>query len=330
MRKLLLLTAAIIGIIWHTAAQSEISPTLVIHGGAGTIERGSLTDSLEQLIRASLQQALDEGYSLLKKGGSATEAVEAAIMVLENSHHFNAGKGAVVTAEGRYELDASIMNGSDLNAGAVAGVGNVKNPIRAAVRVMHNSPHVLLVGEGAETFAEKEGLIPVEQSYFSTPAKPHKLQRHAIPRGDNHDAKKTFDKYGTAGAVAIDRDGNIAAGTSTGGIAGKQHGRIGDSPIIGAGTYADNSTCGVSCTGQGEYFMRIGLAKEVSDQMKFGRKSLQEAVQYSIHEHLSGMKGLGGLIAIDSNGIVVMEFNTPGMYRAYRNSEESKIDIYGE
>lgn len=330
MRSLILFIIAAFGTMCTAQAQGGVTPTLVIHGGAGTIERGSMTDSLEQEVRAALQQALDEGYSLLKRGGTAAQAVESAIMVLENSHHFNAGKGAVVTAEGRYELDASIMDGRDLNAGAVAAVSKIKNPIRAAMRVMQSSPHVMLVGEGAETFAEKEGLTPVEQSYFSTPAKPHKLQRHAMPRGDNHDPKKTFDKYGTVGAVAIDKDGNIAAGTSTGGMAGKRHGRIGDSPIIGAGTYADNSTCGISCTGQGEYFMRIGLAKEVSDQIKFGNKSLQEAVQYSIHEHLSGMKGLGGLIAIDSNGIVVMEFNTPGMYRAYRNSEGSKIDIYGD
>lgn len=309
--------------------QGNKKPVIIIHGGAGTIERGLLTDSLEGLIRGALQEALDVGYAILDKGGSAVDAVEATITVLENCPEFNAGKGAVMTDIGTHELDASIMDGSDQNAGAVAGVRTIKSPIHAARAVMIKSPHVMLSGDGAEEFAKTQGLEMVENSYFTT----DRIQKtwnvsHNVE--GSIEKKSKFSKFGTVGCVALDVNGNIAAGTSTGGMMNKKYGRIGDSPIIGAGTYANNETCGVSCTGHGEYFIRIGVAKEISDQMKFGNKTLKEAADYTVNKRLGEMNAQGGIIALDNEGNFELLFNTPGMYRGYKNAKEEKVMIYGD
>ncbi len=306
----------------------DSSPVLVIHGGAGTIERSSMSPEDEKAIRKSLNDALDIGYSILKKGGSSMDAVEATIVFLEDSPWFNAGKGSVITKEGHHELDASIMNGNTLNAGAVSGVKTLKNPIKSARLVMEKSPHVMLYGEGAEKFAVEYGMDTVENSYFTTPSRLESWK--ALNEGKGEISTSEPSKFGTVGCVALDKKGNIAAGTSTGGMMNKAYNRIGDSPILGAGTYADNETCGVSCTGHGEYFIRIGVAKEISDQMAFGNKSLEEAVNYTIHEKLTGMEALGGLIAIDKEGNVAMPFNTPGMYRGYRKADKTYIGLYGD
>jgi beta-aspartyl-peptidase (threonine type) len=309
-------------------AQKQIIPVLLIHGGAGTIERGMLTDSMEAEIKNALQMALDSGHAYLEAGGAAIDAVALAISILEDCPYFNAGKGAVLTDQGRHELDASIMTGRNLDAGAISGVTNVKNPIKAALAVLRNSPHVMLAGSGAETFAESQELELVPNAYFTTPRIRESWERSKA-RGYAPDTNSDYTKFGTVGAVAMDTEGNIAAGTSTGGIMNKKHGRIGDSPVIGAGTYADNTTCGISCTGQGEYFIRIGVAKEISDQMQFGGKTLQEAIDYTLHGRLTGMNALGGLIAIDRDGNMALEFNTPGMYRGYKKGNTSKVEIYG-
>lgn len=309
--------------------QGQNRPAIVIHGGAGTIERHLLTDSLDADIRKALQDALNAGYAILEKGGTAVDAVEATIQVLENYPEFNAGIGSVMTEVGTHELDASIMDGSNLKAGAVAGVTTVKSPIRAARTVMDRSPHVMLAGEGAEVFAKQEGLDMVENSYFTTPAIQKRWQESNNGKSST-EPKSPFSKFGTVGCVALDVHGNIAAGTSTGGMMNKKYGRIGDSPIIGAGTYADNETCGVSCTGHGEYFIRLGVAKEISDQMKFGNKTLKEAAEFTINKQLGGLNGLGGIIALDREGNFEFVFNTPGMYRGYKNASGEKVMIYGD
>ncbi|MFN2423759.1 MAG: isoaspartyl peptidase/L-asparaginase family protein [Cryomorphaceae bacterium] len=320
--------------VWLISALSlsgqNAVPAIVIHGGAGTIERGMMTDSAEAEIRAALQAALDVGYTTMENGGSALEAVAAAIGVLEDAPQFNAGRGAVMTSEGRHELDASVMDGSNLNAGAVAGVTTVKNPLRAAIAVMEKSPHVLLSGAGAETFAREQGLEQVENDYFTVPRIRKRYDAMNKDQGQLTPAEKEVSKFGTVGAVAVDSNGNIAAGTSTGGMMNKRFGRIGDSPLIGAGTYADNATCGVSCTGHGEYFIRIGVAKDVADQMEYGGKTLEQATRHTIHSKLTDMKGGGGLIALDADGNISMEFNTSGMYRGFKNENESKVEIYKE
>lgn len=306
-------------------AQKSI-PAIVIHGGAGTIDPSLISSEEDAAIRKDLQQSLDSGYAVLARGGSALDAVQAAILVLENSPYFNAGKGAVMTETGIHELDASIMDGRDMNAGAVAGVQTVRNPIKAARAVMEHSPHVLLAGQGADEFAKQQKLDIVKNDYFTTPAVQKRWEEGRSGEGNRESSK--FSKLGTVGCVAIDKEGNIAAGTSTGGMMNKKYGRIGDSPIIGAGTYADNSTCGVSCTGHGEYFIRNGVAKEISDQMKFGKKTLKEAVNYTLKTSLGNMDAMGGIIAIDKNGNFEMVFNTTGMYRGYKNDKQSVVKIY--
>lgn len=308
--------------------QTAHRPVIVLHGGAGTIERSLLSDSLEKVIRKDLKDALEAGYRVLDSGGAAVDAVVTTIQYLENCPEFNAGKGAVMTDIGTHELDASIMNGSDLNAGAVAGVQTIKSPILAAREVMLYSPHVMLDGAGAEVFAKERGLEMVPNSYFTT-KRIQKMWDESHNNSGSISTKKEIKKYGTVGCVALDKDGNIAAGTSTGGIMNKKFGRIGDSPIIGAGTYADNTTCGISCTGQGEYYIRIGVAKEISDQMKFGNKTLKEAVEYTLNK-VSSMDALGGVISIDKDGNFELLFNTPGMYRAYKTPEKEKVMIYGD
>jgi len=306
----------------------DIKPVLVIHGGAGTIERSSMKPDKEKAIRKSLREALDKGYEVLEGGGSAMDAVEATIVFLEDSPWFNAGKGSVITKEGHHELDASIMDGATLNAGAVSGVKTLKNPIKSASLVSKKSPHVMLYGRGAEKFALENGMEKVENSYFTTPSRLERWKALNEGKGDNSLLEPS--KYGTVGCVALDKNGNIAAGTSTGGMMNKAYNRIGDSPIIGAGTYADNKTCGVSCTGHGEFFIRIGVAKEISDQMEFGNKSLEEAVNYTIYQKLTDMEALGGLIAIDKEGNIAMPFNTPGMYRGFKQPNQTYVGIYGD
>ena len=313
---------------------------LVIHGGAGTILRSNMTAEKEQLYKQGLQKALNAGSEILKNGGNAIDAVEATIRILEDDSLFNAGKGAVFTNEGRNELDASIMDGKTLKAGAVAGITNIKNPITAARAVMDRSEHVMMAGKGAELFAAKNGCTVVVPSYFFTTQrwldlldakKDDSLKMlHAdsskafLRQQDNHDYK-----YGTVGAVALDTYGNLAAATSTGGMTNKKFGRVGDSPIIGAGTYADNNTCAVSCTGWGEYFMRLSMAKSVADRIELAHMSVQDAAKEMIMKKLPALGGDGGLIAVDKDGNFVMSFNTEGMYRGYvRSDGESKIEIY--
>ncbi|MFQ6613322.1 MAG: isoaspartyl peptidase/L-asparaginase family protein [Fidelibacterota bacterium] len=286
---------------------------LVIHGGAGTIRRENLTPELESQIRTKLQEALDAGYAALKEGRSSLDAVVATITILEDSPLFNAGKGAVFTHDGGHELDASLMTGENREAGAVAGTRRVKNPILLARKILEESPHVILSGNGADEFAREKGLELVEPSYYDTPRRRKALDRIL------DQAKK--DKYGTVGCVALDKDGNLAAGTSTGGMTNKSFGRIGDSPIVGAGTYADNRTCAVSCTGHGEYFIRAAVAYDVSARMAYLGESVEQASENIIYHTLKDFGGNGGLIALDRQGNFAMPFNTPGMYRGFLMSD---------
>ncbi len=291
-------------------ATLQVEFGMVVHGGAGTITRGDLTPDTEAAYRRKITEALEAGYAILSAEGRALDAVEAALVILEDSPLFNAGKGAVFTAEGRNELDASIMDGATLEAGAVAAVRRVKNPILLARRVMEASPHVLLGGEGAEQFAREQGLELVPEDYFFT-----QRRRDALQRAKERQTKPA--QQGTVGAAALDRAGNLAAGTSTGGRTNKAWGRIGDSPIIGAGTYADNQTCAVSGTGHGEYFIRGAVAYDIGALMAYQGLSLQEAAHDVVMEKLAALGGTGGVVAIDGAGNIAMPFNTEGMYRGY-------------
>lgn len=296
---------------------------IVIHGGAGSIEEKGMSDSAKVAYKMKLEEAIRTGYAILKDGGKAVDAVRETIKVMEDSPLFNSGKGAVFAHDETNQLDASIMNGKTLEAGAVAGVTKVKNPIALAYEVMVNSPHVLLYGEGAEKFAKKQGVELVDPSYFRTEDSYNTLQRvKAAEKKKKVNNKTAFynafvhnSKFGTVGCVALDKNGNLAAGTSTGGMTNKRWNRIGDSPIIGAGTYANNKTCAISCTGWGEYFIRGVAAYDVSALMEYGGKSLKEAAKTVIQKKLPS-KGGGGLIGIDAKGNMVTEFNTPGMFRA--------------
>ncbi|MGH8283400.1 MAG: isoaspartyl peptidase/L-asparaginase family protein [Gammaproteobacteria bacterium] len=298
---------------------------IVIHGGAGTISPKDMTPALEAEYRFVLRKALTTGYGVLKKGGASIDAVQAAIEVMENSPLFNAGKGAVFTHDGKNEMDAAIMDGSDLKAGAVADVQHIKNPIALARLVMEKTPHVLMVSDGAEKFALSQGMQLMPASYFYTKQRWDALQRALKQQGNKTAAVEEqypgtkAHGFGTVGAVALDRYGNIAAGTSTGGLTNKLDGRVGDSPIVGDGTYANNLTCGESGTGIGEYYMRLNLTKDVSDLMEYKGWSLKKAVKYEIYDKLVnfGGKNSGGLIALDRNGDIVTAFNTSGMYRGW-------------
>ncbi len=309
--------------------------SIIIHGGAGNIIKENISDSMELEYKAVLQKSLTAGYQLLKSGSSSLDAVEASIKILENSPLFNAAKGAVFTNEGKIELDASIMDGHTKNAGAVAGVTTVKNPIELARAVMEQSEHVMLAREGAEEFAKEIGTTLVDSSYFFTERRMKALKR-AQQREDTlkisfYDPLTKEDKFGTVGCVAIDKDGNIAAGTSTGGMNNKRWGRIGDSPIIGAGTYANNETCGISSTGWGEFFIRGVVAYDISAMMEYGGMSLKEAARVAIQKKLPAMGGDGGIIGIDHKGNIVVEFNTPGMFRAsVDKTGKSIINLYGK
>jgi beta-aspartyl-peptidase (threonine type) len=307
---------------------------LVIHGGAGVIPREQSSAEAEAEYRAKLQEALDAGYAVLASGGSALDAVVAAIKPLEDSPLFNAGKGAVLNADGICELDASIMDGRNLAAGAVAGARRIKNPIVLARAVMEKSPHVMFTGDGAERFAEQIGGIEfVPNEYFQTERRREELKR-AQEKEKAAKGRKTASAgepihLGTVGCAALDKDGNLAAGTSTGGMTNKKPGRVGDSPIIGAGTYANNATCALSATGHGEFFIRIGVARDVSAQMEYKGATLQEAAAASL-EKVARLGGDGGMVAIDHNGNIAMPFNTPGMYRGFHLSTgASAIEIFG-
>ncbi|MGH8308589.1 MAG: isoaspartyl peptidase/L-asparaginase family protein [Steroidobacteraceae bacterium] len=290
---------------------------LAIHGGAGALPRSAMTPEVEARYCGGLEAALDAGAQVLARGGTALDAVTSAVKALEDDPIFNAGRGAVLTRRGRAELDASIMSGRDLAAGAVAGIEHVRNPIELARRVMEKSRHVLLVGEGAEEFALEEGLVLVPNEYFRTPERERALQRA-------QDGERTWElvapPHGTVGAVALDEAGNLAAATSTGGTTRKRPGRVGDSPIIGAGTYAKNGVCAVSATGYGEFFIRTVAAYDVCAQMEYSRRSLADAVSTVLREKIGRMGGDGGIIAIAADGAIVMDFNTEGMFRGVRDS----------
>ena len=302
---------------------------IALHGGAGTILRSSMTADLQKEYEQGLQQALDAGYAIIEKGGSALNAVETAVMVLEDFPLFNAGRGSVFNHEGKIEMDASIMSGSDLKAGAVCGVHTIKNPIRLARCVMERSEHVMLCGEGAEQFARQEGIVFEKEDYFHTALR-YKQWQEALK--ENKIQMDHSDKnFGTVGAVALDASGNLAAATSTGGMTNKKFGRIGDSPVIGAGTYAHNSTCAVSCTGHGELFLRSVVAYDISCLMEYKGLSLQQACNRVVHDKLVRIGGEGGLVAIDSSGTICMPFNSEGMYRACRDNEgRTEVKIYKE
>lgn len=310
---------------------------LVIHGGAGVIMRQNLTPAMQAQYESALTHARDAGYLVLEKGGTSVDAVVTVIKLLEDDPLFNAGKGAVMNADGVCELDAAIMNGKTLSAGAVAGLRHIKNPIALARDVMEKSPHVFLVGEGAEAFATHVGYALVPNSYFHTQLRQLQLQRaKELEQEKKSSASATVHEqvgfvtvpdgyfittshYGTVGCVALDQQGNLAAGTSTGGMTNKKYGRVGDSPIIGAGTYANNATCAVSATGWGEYFIRVVLARDIAAQIEYKNTPLSEAAQHSL-DKVAQLGGDGGLIAIDHDGNITMPFNSPGMYRGYRLS----------
>lgn len=338
--------------------QSPQNPRLgfFIHGGAGVIKKGSLTPEKEAEYRKALEEAVMAGYKALQSGKTSLDAVEIAIRFLEDSPLFNAGKGAVFTADGKNELDASIMDGKNLAAGAVAGLHHVKNPITLARAVMEKSPHVMVVGDGAEKFAKEMNIELVDEKYFWTQqrwddlqqvikeekekekskkekVKSQNLEERPMTREDFYakmtDAQKlAVNKFGTVGAVALDKDGNLAAGTSTGGMTYKKYGRVGDAPIIGAGTYANNNTCAVSATGWGEFFIRLGVARDISAMMEYRALPIQQAVDAEIKK-VGALGGDGGVIAIDKFGNMGVSFNSEGMYRAYINSDgKPVVEIY--
>ncbi|MBI6215450.1 isoaspartyl peptidase/L-asparaginase family protein [Proteus sp. DFP240708] len=322
-------------------ANTDTPIRLVIHGGAGTITKDTITPEQEKEYKEKLTEALNAGYAVLNSGGTSIEAVQKSINVMEDSPLFNAGKGAVFTHDGRNELDASIMDGKTRKAGAVAGVTTVKNPINAAIAVMEKSPHVMMVSNGADLFAKEQGLTIVDPSYFRTEHRWQQLQK-AIEKEQvvlDHDGKTAalfvdpmmYDyKYGTVGAIALDQHGNLAAGTSTGGMTNKRYGRVGDSPIIGAGNYADNETVAVSATGSGEMFIRTLTAFNIAAQVKYKNLPLEEAAQNALDE-VKAIDGSGGVIVLDKTGNYTMSFNSEGMYRGtIGNDGKPVVAIYKE
>ncbi|MCW8091979.1 isoaspartyl peptidase/L-asparaginase family protein [Alteromonas sp. ASW11-130] len=307
-----------------SAAGNHAPVAIAIHGGAGTILKENMTPEMEADFTATLSRAVKHGYSLLKEGKSGEEAVVSTIRILETSPLFNAGVGAVYTYDGQHELDASIMHGATKNAGAVAGVKTVLSPIALAQTVMNKSSHVMLAGAGAETFAREQGLALVDNSVFDTPHRLEALKKvkNRINKTSAYDnAQQGTERFGTVGAVVLDSKGNLVAGTSTGGMTAKRYGRIGDSPVIGAGTYADNKSCAVSATGHGEYFIRYHVAADICARVKYQKVSLEKAANDVINSVLVKVKGEGGVIALDSHGNITMPFNTAGMYRASINTE---------
>ncbi|WP_066800513.1 isoaspartyl peptidase/L-asparaginase family protein [Sphingomonas soli] len=309
-------------------AQDKPRWTLVIHGGAGIIEKDKLTPEQEAGVRAGLEAALTAGSTVLDQGGAALDAVEAAVRVLEDDPHFNAGRGAVFTWDGRNELDAAIMDGATRKAGAVAGTTMTRHPVALARKVMEESPHVMLSGPGADQFSREQGLEQVDNGWFATPERRRQLEKMKA-----NDKLGWFDvdlKYGTVGAVAMDANGHVAAATSTGGLTGKRWGRIGDTPLIGAGTYADDRSCAVSATGAGEFFIRTGVAHEICARVRFKGESLKTAADVVMAE-TKALGGTGGVIVTDPGGEMAWSFNTPGMYRGRASSNGERIvAFYGD
>lgn len=331
MRLLILIGA----LLMPLAAQAQQLPqaerpkwTLVIHGGAGIIERGRVTPEQEAGVREGLDAALDAGSKVLADGGTALDAVQAAVQVLEDDPHFNAGRGAVFTWDGRNELDASIMDGSNRAAGSVAGMTTTRHPVAAARAVMEKSPHVMLSGPGADQFAREQALEQVDNAWFATPER-----RRQLDKMKANEKLGWFDvdlKYGTVGAVAMDQQGHVAAATSTGGLTGKRWGRIGDAPIIGAGTYADDRACAVSATGAGEFFIRAGVTHEICARVRFKGESLKTAAD-AVMAEVKALGGTGGVILTGPSGEMAWSFNTPGMYRGRVSaSGEREIGFYGD
>ncbi|HLW25726.1 MAG TPA: isoaspartyl peptidase/L-asparaginase [Steroidobacteraceae bacterium] len=300
---------------------------VAIHGGAGTLPRSEMTSAREAQYRAGLSAALEAGFAALTSGGSSLDAVTRAVMALEDDPLFNAGRGSVYTLDGHHELDASLMEGSTRRAGAVCGLKHIRNPIALARAVMEHSPYVLLAAEGAEEFALAQGFTLVPQSYFHTEERLKQLVR--IRDGDRSVSPLTISHVGTVGAVALDGRGRLAAATSTGGMTGKRYRRIGDSPLIGAGTYADDRACAASATGHGECFIRAAVCHDVCARVRYGGRSLESAVREVVHQELPAIGGEGGVIAIDGRGAVALEFNTEGMFRASRIAGgEPRLGIY--
>jgi beta-aspartyl-peptidase (threonine type) len=324
-------------IVSCTSVKDPNQPTfgIVIHGGAGTILKENMTPEMENAYENKLAEAISVGHKILKEGGSSQEAVEKTIHVMENSPLFNSGKGAVLTAEESIALDASFMNGNTLDAGAVAGVKHIKNPISAAIRVMKNSPHVMLAGEGADYFAANQGLDTVPESYFITENRLNDLRRVKQRESDQKISINLIEeqyfknqRIGTVGCVALDLQGNLSAGTSTGGMTNKKWGRIGDAPIIGAGTYANNASCGVSATGWGEFFIRSVVAHDIAALVEYRGLTINEASK-RVMKKVKDLGGDGGVVVLDTKGNVAMEFNTPGMYRAHMDSDGNlEVKIY--
>ncbi len=303
---------------------------IAVHGGAGTISRSELTEEKEKAYREGLEEAIAAGYAVLEKNGSSLDAVEAAVRTLENNPLFNSGRGSVFNHEGKHEMDASIMEGKNLAAGAVCAISNIMNPVSLAKEVMLHSEHVMLCGSGAEEFARERNLEFADENYFYTQHRFNQLQ-HALENNLMQLDDGSTKKFGTVGAVALDTEGNLAAATSTGGITNKRFGRVGDSPIIGAGTYANNNTCAVSCTGHGEFFIRAVVAYDVHALMEYKSLLLKESCDLIVNKKLVAMKGEGGLIAIDRFGNIEMPFNSEGMYRASRTGTSKAITaIYRE
>ncbi|HYC62526.1 MAG TPA: isoaspartyl peptidase/L-asparaginase [Thermoanaerobaculia bacterium] len=328
-KRFVVLTATIV-ITLGVSAQKAM---MVIHGGAGTITRASMTGDTEKQYREALEQALRIGHGVLAKGGSSMDAVEATIRFMEDSPLFNAGKGAVFTHDGRNELDASVMDGKTKKAGSIAGVTIIRNPITAARAVMEKSEHVMMVGRGAELFATQMGLEIVDPSYFWTERRWKSLQNELLkeqkqkPKADL--VVEDEKKFGTVGAVAVDKSGNLAAGTSTGGMTNKKYGRVGDAPIIGAGTYAENESCAVSATGHGEFFIRWTVAHDIAALVKYRGMSVKEAGDEVIHKKLAPVKGEGGVIILDTKGNFAMPFNSEGMYRGWIGADGvAHVEIY--
>lgn len=339
-QKLLVLTCALL-FAWNGSAQKKDAVTnkyaFAIHGGAGTITKSKMTPELEKAYTSALNEALRIGQQVLDTGGLAIDAVESAVRYLEDSPLFNAGKGAVFNHEGKNEMDAAIMDGRDLSCGSLTGVTCLKNPISGARLVKDSSEHVFLSGDSGQAFCVQRGAECVDSTYFFTEYRWNQLLKarekdsvqldHSM-RDPTESALEKIEKFGTVGAVALDKYGNLAAATSTGGLTNKQNGRIGDSPIIGAGTYANNNTCAISCTGKGEYFIRGTIARDVSAGMEFGKLSLKKSAQKAI-EKLEMLNGSGGFVAVDKNGKIVMLFNTKGMYRAsVKEGEPVLVEMY--
>lgn len=325
--------------------QSPQNPRLgfIIHGGAGVLSKSDMTPAKEKEFRAKLEEAVLAGYKTLQAGKSSLDAVEVAIRIMEDSPLFNAGKGAVFTNDGKNELDASIMNGKDLSAGAVAGLRHVRNPISLARAVMEKSEHVMMIGEGAERFAREQRLEIVDEKYFWTQHRWDALQKILKEEKEKESKKekvksqntfpeskdKPSNRFGTVGAVALDKNGDLAAGTSTGGMTNKKYGRVGDAPIIGAGTYANNNSCAVSATGWGEYFIRLGIARDVCSLMEYQAVTVQVAADRVIKTKLQKLGGDGGVIAMDRNGNMGISFNSEGLYRAYIGMDgKPVVEIY--